>query len=62
MSTHLLILFSTSVWAVGLTSFLMDISSEMVVNTLPLFSYSVLGVGTGVIGLIEGIAEATAVF
>ena len=38
----------------------MDISSEMVINILPLFLYSVLGVGTGVIGLIEGIAEATA--
>jgi len=37
----------------------MDISSEMVINILPLFLYSVLGVGTGVIGLIEGIAEAT---
>jgi len=32
----------------------------MVVNILPLFLYNVLGVGTGVIGLIEGIAEATA--
>ena len=49
-----------NVWAVSLTSFFMDISSEMVINILPLFLYSVLGVGTGVIGLIEGIAEATA--
>ena len=49
-----------NVWAVSLTSFFMDISSEMVVNILPLFLYNVLGVGTGVIGLIEGIAEATA--
>jgi len=38
----------------------MDISSEMVINVLPLFLSNVLGVGTGVIGLIEGIAEATA--
>jgi MFS family permease len=32
----------------------------MVINLLPLFLSNVLGVGTGVIGLIEGIAEATA--
>jgi MFS family permease len=38
----------------------MDISSEMVINILPLFLSNVLGVGAGVIGLIEGIAEATA--
>lgn len=49
-----------NVWAVGLTSFFMDISSEMVVNILPLFLANVLGVQTAVIGLIEGVAEATA--
>ena len=38
----------------------MDISSEMVINILPLFLSNVLGVRTSVIGLIEGIAEATA--
>jgi MFS family permease len=38
----------------------MDISSEMVINLLPLFLSSVLGVKTNVIGLIEGMAEATA--
>lgn len=49
-----------NVWAVGLTSFFMDISSEMVINILPLFLANVLGVQTSVIGLIEGLAEATA--
>jgi MFS family permease len=49
-----------NVWAVSLTSFFMDISSEMVLNILPLFLSNVLGVGVNVIGLIEGIAEATA--
>jgi MFS family permease len=49
-----------NVWAVSLTSFFMDISSEMVINLLPLFLSSVLGVKTNLIGLIEGIAEATA--
>jgi len=49
-----------NVWAVSLTSFFMDISSEMVINLLPLFLSNVLGVKTNIIGLIEGIAEATA--
>lgn len=49
-----------NVWAVGFTSFFMDISSEMVINILPLFLANVLGVQTNIIGLIEGIAEATA--
>lgn len=49
-----------NVWAVGLTSFFMDVSSEMVLNILPLFLSNVLGVKTNIIGLIEGIAEATA--
>ncbi len=49
-----------NVWAVSLTSFFMDISSEMVINILPLFLSNVLGVKTNIIGLIEGIAEATA--
>ena len=38
----------------------MDVSSEMVLNILPLFLSNVLGVKTNIIGLIEGVAEATA--
>ena len=49
-----------NIWAVGLTSFFMDISSEMVINILPLFLSNVLGVKTNIIGLIEGVAESTA--
>jgi len=49
-----------NVWAVSLTSFFMDVSSEMVINILPLFLANVLGIQTSIIGLIEGIAEATA--
>ena len=49
-----------NVWAVSVTSFLMDISSEMVVNIIPLFLFNVLGVRTNIIGIIEGVAEATA--
>jgi MFS family permease len=43
-----------------MTSFFMDISSEMVINVLPLFLANVLGVRTNVIGLIEGVAESAA--
>jgi len=49
-----------NIWATSLTSFFMDISSEMVINILPLFLSNVLGVKMHIIGLIEGIAEATA--
>jgi MFS family permease len=48
-----------NIWAVSLTSFFMDISSEMVLNILPLFMANVLGIRTSLIGFIEGIAEAT---
>jgi Na+/melibiose symporter-like transporter len=51
-----------NVWFLTLTSFFTDISSEMVLNLLPLFLANVLGVRTNVIGLIEGIAESTASF
>lgn len=49
-----------NVWAVSLTSFFMDISSEMVLNILPLFLSNVLKVNQNIIGLIEGVAESTA--
>ena len=49
-----------NIWVVTVTSFLTDISSEMIFNLIPLFLANVLGVGTGVIGLIDGIAETTA--
>jgi MFS family permease len=49
-----------NVRAASLASFLADVSMEMVLNLLPLFLANVLGVRTVVIGLIEGVAEATA--
>lgn len=49
-----------NIWAVSLTSFFMDISSEMVINIIPLFLADVLGVQTSIIGLIEGVAESSA--
>lgn len=46
-------------WA-GVSSFFMDISSEMVYSLIPVFLSSVLGVNKSLIGVIEGIAETTA--
>ena len=48
-----------NIWIVTLTSFLTDISSEMILNLIPLFLANVLRSGTAVVGLIEGIAETT---
>jgi len=50
---------SRNVWAATVTSFLTDVSSEMVSNVLPLFLANVLGASTSAIGLIEGVAETT---
>ena len=49
-----------NIWVVTATSFLTDISSEMIVYLIPLFLANILGVRTAVIGLIDGIAETTA--
>jgi len=49
-----------TIWYLTLTSLLTDVSSEMLINLVPLYLFNVLGVRTSVIGLIEGIAEATA--
>ncbi len=48
------------VWVLGFVSALMDISSEMVHSLLPLFLVGTLGLSVAAVGLIEGIAEATA--
>ncbi len=48
-----------NLWIVTLTSFLTDISSEMILNLVPLFLANVLGASTAIVGLIEGIAETT---
>ncbi|MCS6993292.1 MAG: MFS transporter [Anaerolineales bacterium] len=49
-----------NVWVLSATSFLTDISTEMLTNLLPLFLANVLGVRTSIIGLIDGVAETTA--
>lgn len=49
-----------SVWALGFVSLFMDISSEMIHALFPLYLVTVLGASTVTVGIIEGIAEATA--
>jgi MFS family permease len=48
------------VWILGFVSMLMDISSEMIHALLPLYMVTVLGTSTLAVGIIEGVAEATA--
>ncbi|WP_413207724.1 MFS transporter [Rhodospirillum sp. A1_3_36] len=50
----------SGVWILGLVSLLMDISSEMIHALLPLFMVTTLGASASLVGLIEGLAEATA--
>ena len=49
-----------TVWALGLVSLLMDMSSEMIHSVLPIFLVTTLGASAAMVGLIDGIAEATA--
>ena len=48
------------VWMLGFVSLLMDVSSEMIHSLLPLFMVTVLGASALAVGLIEGLAESTA--
>jgi MFS family permease len=49
-----------TVWALGLVSLCMDASSEIIHALLPLFMTATLGLSVATVGLIDGIAEATA--
>ena len=48
------------VWVLGFVSLLMDVSSEMIHSLLPLFMVGTLGASVFSVGLIEGVAESTA--
>lgn len=48
------------IWMLGFVSLLMDVSSEMIHAILPLFVVGTLGASAALLGLLEGIAEATA--
>jgi MFS family permease len=50
----------TSIWALGFGSLFMDISSELIHSLLPIFMVAGLGASMVTVGLVEGIAEATA--
>jgi MFS family permease len=49
-----------NVWVLGFASLFMDTSSEMIHGLLPVFLVGGLGVSAFALGMIEGIAEATA--
>ena len=49
-----------SIWVLGFVSMLMDISSEMIHSLLPLFMVTTLGASAFTVGLVEGLAESTA--
>ncbi|MBK6909363.1 MAG: MFS transporter [bacterium] len=51
---------SPEVKRLGWVSFFTDVSSEMLYAVTPIFLTTVLGAGPGVVGVIEGVAEATA--
>ena len=48
------------IWALGFVSLLMDVSSEMIHALLPVYLVTVMGASATIVGVIEGIAEATA--
>jgi hypothetical protein len=48
------------IWVLGCVSILMDISSEMIHSLLPLFMVGALGATAFVVGVVEGLAESTA--
>nr|WP_319487124.1 MFS transporter [uncultured Cohaesibacter sp.] len=48
------------IWALGFVSLLMDVSSEMIHALLPVYMVSILGISAFEVGIIEGVAEATA--
>ena len=60
MSKPALTKIPTGIWILGFVSLLMDISSEMIHSLLPLFLATSLGASALMIGLIDGVAEATA--
>lgn len=51
---------SRTVWLLGGVSLLMDMSSEMIHSLLPVFLTVAIGASATTVGVIEGVAEATA--
>src|ERR1035437_1566266 len=49
-----------SIWMLGFVSLFMDVSSELIHGLLPVFMVSSLGASAFAVGVVEGIAESTA--
>ena len=49
-----------TVWTLGVVSLFMDTSSEMIHSLMPVFLVGTLGASVAMVGLIEGVGEATA--
>ena len=49
-----------AIWALGLVSLFMDVSSEMIHGLLPVFVVGTLGASAFALGIMEGVAEALA--
>lgn len=49
-----------AIWALGLVSLLMDVSSELIHSLLPMFMVTALHASALTVGLVDGIGEATA--
>ncbi|OIR04431.1 inner membrane transport protein YajR [mine drainage metagenome] len=60
MKKSILSQIPAGIWVLGFVSLLMDISSEMIHSLLPLFMVTTLGASALAVGLIEGLAESTA--
>lgn len=58
--TSILSKIPSGVWVLGFVSMLMDISSEVIHSLLPLFMVGTLGASALMVGVIEGLAESTA--
>ncbi|CAA9889294.1 Predicted arabinose efflux permease, MFS family [Candidatus Methylobacter favarea] len=59
-STNTLSQIPAGIWILGFVSLLMDISSEMIHSLLPLFLVTTLHASAFAVGMIEGLAESTA--
>ena len=60
LSSNTLSQIPRGIWVLGFVSLLMDISSEIIHSLLPLFMVTILGTSVFAVGIIEGLAESTA--
>ena len=60
MVKYVLARIPAGIWTLGVVSMLMDVSSELIHSLLPLFLVTTLSASALTVGVIEGVAEATA--